>query len=156
LPKTPDLFTSIGFTGQDLDGESGLNDFRGRIYDSRFGRFLSPDPIISDPMSSQGYGRYAYVRNAPTRFTDPSGFCPGDATNCLNSSVPGGGGTPGGIPYSPIQGPPSGNPYDRLNQAWFGINATSFPTPPPQSDLRPARSNQNGTTGGTVGDVRQG
>jgi hypothetical protein len=39
------------------------------------GRFLSPDPIVQAPHDTQGFNRYAYVRNNPLRYTDPSGFC---------------------------------------------------------------------------------
>jgi len=44
-----------------------------RVYDSDIGRFLSADTIIQDPHDSQAYNRYAYVRNNPLMFTDPSG-----------------------------------------------------------------------------------
>jgi hypothetical protein len=47
----------------------------GRVYDPVLGRFLSPDPIVQAPYDTQGLNRYAYVRNNPMRYTDPSGFC---------------------------------------------------------------------------------
>jgi hypothetical protein len=46
----------------------------GRIYDPMIGRFLQPDPIISEPYNSQNFNRYAYVLNNPLMYTDPSGY----------------------------------------------------------------------------------
>ena len=33
----------------------------GRVYDPELGRFLSADPLIQFPESTQGFDRYAYV-----------------------------------------------------------------------------------------------
>jgi len=44
-----------------------------RFYDSALGRWLSTDTIVPDPGSSQSYNRYAYVRNSPLNFVDPTG-----------------------------------------------------------------------------------
>ncbi|QSQ27350.1 hypothetical protein JY651_21645 [Pyxidicoccus parkwayensis] len=63
-----------GFTGHEHDEESGLINMRGRIYDPKLGRFLSPDPFIQAPLRSQSFNRYSYVLNNPLRFTDPSGY----------------------------------------------------------------------------------
>jgi hypothetical protein len=46
----------------------------GRIYDPEIGKFLSADPTLQFPESTQGYNRYAYAGNNPLTFTDPSGF----------------------------------------------------------------------------------
>jgi len=46
----------------------------GRVYEPSLGRFLSPDPLVSDPSNSQTFNRYSYVRNNPLSYTDPSGF----------------------------------------------------------------------------------
>ncbi|MFN8382522.1 MAG: hypothetical protein U0V02_11300 [Anaerolineales bacterium] len=51
-----------------------------------------PDTIVPDPYNSQDYDRYAYARNNPMRYTDPSGHatCEGanwdDGPKCLNNS----------------------------------------------------------------------
>ena len=37
-------------------------------------RWTQPDPIIQDPNNPQDYDRYAYVRNNPVNFIDPSGY----------------------------------------------------------------------------------
>jgi len=72
-PTTPAL-TRIGFTGQEQDGDMGLTDMKGRIYDPLAGRFMSADPIVQAPFWSQGLNRYSYVFNNPVNYTDPSGF----------------------------------------------------------------------------------
>ena len=44
-----------------------------RIYDPFLGRFLSPDPLIQDPASTQNFNRYAYCLNNPLKYTDEDG-----------------------------------------------------------------------------------
>ena len=53
---------------------SGLIHMNGRVYDPIIGRFLSADPFIPNPMSTQSFNRYSYVQNNPLSSTDPSGF----------------------------------------------------------------------------------
>jgi RHS repeat-associated protein len=68
--------TRRGYTGHEHLDEVGLIHMNGRVYDPQLGRFLSADPIVSDPGSTQGFNRYAYVYNNPLRAVDPSGFEP--------------------------------------------------------------------------------
>jgi RHS repeat-associated protein len=77
----------FGFTGQEHDDEFGLINMGGRIYDPEARRFLTPDPVVAEPMSSQAHNRYAYVRNNPTTMTDPTGF-EGCAGSVLNGDCP--------------------------------------------------------------------
>jgi RHS repeat-associated protein len=63
-----------GYTGHEHLDEVGLIHMNGRIYDPMIGRFLQPDPIISEPYNSQNFNRYAYVLNNPLMYTDPSGY----------------------------------------------------------------------------------
>jgi RHS repeat-associated protein len=63
-----------GFTGHEHEDEFGLINMIGRIYDPEARRFLTPDPFIQDPLSSQSHNRYSYVWNNPSTFTDPTGF----------------------------------------------------------------------------------
>jgi RHS repeat-associated protein len=64
------------FTGKERDSESGLDNFGARYDASSLGRFMSPDPVhilkqkLVDP---QQWNMYAYVRNNPLRFVDPTG-----------------------------------------------------------------------------------
>nr|VFK45027.1 MAG: RHS repeat-associated core domain-containing protein [Candidatus Kentron sp. TC] len=67
-------FTNRGFTGHEHVDEMGLIHMNGRVYDPRLGRFLSADPNIQAPHSTQSYNRYSYVLNNPLKYTDPSGF----------------------------------------------------------------------------------
>lgn len=66
---------------------------RGRIYDPRTGRFLSPDPVIADPLSGQDLNWFSYVGNDPMNHTDPTGFCR-DELGCGPDTPPIGGGDP--------------------------------------------------------------
>ena len=53
---------SRGFTKHEHLDRTGLIPMNGRVYDPRLGRFLSPDPIVGDPTSSQSWNLYSYVR----------------------------------------------------------------------------------------------
>lgn len=65
------------FTGKERDPESGLDNFGARYDSSSMGRFMSPDPLyieahrLADP---QRLNLYAYARNNPANFTDPTGL----------------------------------------------------------------------------------
>ena len=63
-----------GFTGREVDPESGLYYFRRRYYDPRTGRFLSEDPLGGDVALPHSFNLYPYASNNPLRFTDPFGL----------------------------------------------------------------------------------
>jgi len=65
--------TDRGYTGHEHLDELGLINMNARIYDPLLGRFLSPDPEVTDEERMQNYNRYAYVMNNPLSYTDPSG-----------------------------------------------------------------------------------
>ena len=65
--------SSRGFTGHEHMDEVGLINMNARLYDPQVGRFVSPDPYIQSVTDSQSYNRYAYVRNNPLSYTDPTG-----------------------------------------------------------------------------------
>jgi RHS repeat-associated protein len=67
------LPTDFGFTGQRNDATIGLYDYHARWYDPYLNRFISADTIVPDPNNPQDFNRYAYVRNNPLRYIDPSG-----------------------------------------------------------------------------------
>jgi RHS repeat-associated protein len=76
-PNHPNRFM---FTGREFDKDTGLYYYRARYYNPEIGRFLQTDPI--------GYGDgmnwYAYCKNNPIGYIDPSGLCDicGDPGNC--------------------------------------------------------------------------
>lgn len=47
---------------------TGFYDYGARLYDPASGRWISPDKLLVD-----GLNRYAYVRNNPLRYVDPTG-----------------------------------------------------------------------------------
>jgi len=65
------------FTSKERDAETGLDYFEARYYSNSQGRFTSSDPLyiemkrLSDP---QQLNLYAYTRNNPLKFTDPTGL----------------------------------------------------------------------------------
>ena len=66
--------TPRGFTGHEHLDDFQLVHMNGRVYDPALGRFMSADPFVQFPESTQGLNRYAYVDNNPLSFTDPSGY----------------------------------------------------------------------------------
>ncbi|MEO0616403.1 MAG: RHS repeat-associated core domain-containing protein [Pseudomonadota bacterium] len=63
-----------GYTGHEHLDHLGLIHMNGRVYDPELGRFISPDPNVQFPESTQGFNRYTYVGNNPMSYSDPSGF----------------------------------------------------------------------------------
>ena len=61
------------YTGQERDASTGLYFYNARYYDPVLGRFLSPDTYVQNPLDPQTLNRYAYARNNPILYTDPSG-----------------------------------------------------------------------------------
>jgi RHS repeat-associated protein len=66
--------TRHGYTGHTMLGNSGLIHMNGRVMDASIGRFISPDPYITEPGNTQNFNRYSYVVNNPMSNVDPSGF----------------------------------------------------------------------------------
>jgi hypothetical protein len=46
----------------------------GRVYDYNLGRFMSVDPFIQSPTSTQSINPYSYIMNNPLAGTDPTGY----------------------------------------------------------------------------------
>ncbi|WP_028315502.1 RHS repeat domain-containing protein [Desulfatibacillum aliphaticivorans] len=61
------------YTGQEKDFSTGLYNYNARLYDPILGRFTSADIFVPDPLDPQSYNRFAYCRNNPLSYTDPSG-----------------------------------------------------------------------------------
>ncbi len=78
---TSGSLTSIGFTGQRLDTDTGLMYYGARFYDPVLGYFVSADTVGVDKGASQSRNRYAYVLNNPLNTIDPTGHDPQCANN---------------------------------------------------------------------------
>jgi RHS repeat-associated protein len=118
-PALPFSSENLGFTERESDLGVGLLNMLGRLYDPRIGRFVSPDPLISNPLSSQRYNPYSYVDNNPLRWTDPTGL-----------QVEGG--TLYAVGYGPPSQPWEWNPYiPPLSAPPLLSGLDSPPTPPP-------------------------
>jgi len=71
------------FTGQRQepgDAALGLYNYNARFYSTTLGRFASVDPVAGAEGDPQAWNAYAYVRNNPLIYSDPTGMNPfGDA-----------------------------------------------------------------------------
>ncbi len=123
---------SSGFTGHRHDAELGLVNMRGRLYDPMVGRFVSPDPFVTDPFSSQGMNRYSYVQNRPLSFVDPSGFT-GEGGPC-------GGGAKNFVVPNPY-------PINRGEATFAPTMGSVIPPPPPQFFVFPCPDDERRRTG---------
>jgi len=65
-----DPYNTVGFTGKQLDGATGLTYFGARWYDAASGKFMSRDPI------RDGWNWHAYVGGDPVNSVDPWGLSP--------------------------------------------------------------------------------
>ena len=66
--------TDYGFTGKELDKETGLYYYGARYYDSTIGRFISEDPWEGDLANPQTLNKYSYAINNPIFYIDPTGM----------------------------------------------------------------------------------
>ncbi|WP_240200039.1 RHS repeat-associated core domain-containing protein [Shewanella sp. LC6] len=74
-----------GFTDHEHLSEQQLIHMNGRIYDYNLGRFMSVDPFIQSPTSTQSVNPYSYIMNNPLAGTDPTGYyaeCPDRNEGC--------------------------------------------------------------------------
>jgi RHS repeat-associated protein len=68
-----DYSTDKRFTGKIWDSSTELYFYGARYYDPTLGRFITADPTIQHPYDPQDLCRYAYARNNPIRYIDPTG-----------------------------------------------------------------------------------
>lgn len=61
------------YTGEIYDVETGLYYLRARYYDPTIGRFISEDSFEGQVNNPLSLNQYAYVRNNPLIYVDPSG-----------------------------------------------------------------------------------
>ncbi|MFZ3080680.1 MAG: RHS repeat-associated core domain-containing protein [Bellilinea sp.] len=65
--------TDYRYTGQREESELGLYYYVARFYDPSIMQFNQPDSLIPDPYNPLDWDRYAYSRNNPIRYNDPTG-----------------------------------------------------------------------------------
>lgn len=124
-PVTPVVNVPYKYTGKELDASTELYNYEARQYEPALGRFISPDTVVPDPFNPQDFNRYAYVRNSPFSFTDPTGYEPADH-NCPNVFPP----IVGCESYQGL--PPTQNlPPVQVPQ----VDVTAPPPPPPLPPL---------------------
>jgi RHS repeat-associated protein len=61
------------YNSQELDRETNFYYYNARHYDPEIGRFVTPDTVIDGELSTQGWNRFAYVKNNPIMYKDPTG-----------------------------------------------------------------------------------
>jgi hypothetical protein len=61
----------------------------GRVYDYNLGRFMSVDPLIQSPTSTQSVNPYSYIMNNPLAGTDPTGYAAEEIEKKIKVSVTG-------------------------------------------------------------------
>ncbi len=89
------LQTDFTFTGQKFDASDGLMYYGARYYDAALGRFISADTLVPGAGNPQNLNRYAYVRNNPVKYVDPTGHRACGDPEDLDCDTPSGVGTPG-------------------------------------------------------------
>ncbi|MBR1549665.1 MAG: hypothetical protein IJ634_03420 [Bacteroidales bacterium] len=62
-----------GFTGHEHYDRFRIINMNARLYDPVIGRFFSPDPLVTNPYSTQGFNRYSYCGNNPVMYIDKNG-----------------------------------------------------------------------------------
>ncbi|MBX3329343.1 MAG: hypothetical protein KF722_02995 [Nitrospira sp.] len=72
---TPAIDVPYKYTGKEFDYSTDFYYYESRYYDPWFGRFISPDTIVPDPLNPQDFNRYSYARNSPPNYIDPTGYC---------------------------------------------------------------------------------
>ncbi|MGQ0798875.1 MAG: FG-GAP-like repeat-containing protein [Pseudomarimonas sp.] len=78
--------TTRGYTGHEMVDGLDVVHMNGRIYDSRLGRFMQPDPVVYVFVPAS-WNAYAYVYNNPLANVDPSGYEPVLGTTLVIASA---------------------------------------------------------------------
>jgi len=91
------FWTPLRFPGQYFDAETDLFENWSRYYDPSIGRYLQPEPKLTDPVHVVGTaafeGRsvptYSYANNNPLFFVDPDGNAPCQTTYdcCIKNAM---------------------------------------------------------------------
>ncbi len=128
----------IRFAGKELDPETGQQYFDARYYRNTWGRFSAVDPLhvraaMTDP---QQWNRYAYARNNPLAYGDPSGAFAITIVKFLTFLTLSRGGGGGGL-----KGYLVGAGAFLVGAYWDDVRSAMFPESPPNPRIdvgRPA------------------
>ncbi|HLG18296.1 MAG TPA: RHS repeat-associated core domain-containing protein [Bdellovibrionota bacterium] len=55
------------------DKETNFYDYGARAYNAKMFKFTTPDSVVPDPTNPQSLNRYAYTKNNPLKYVDPTG-----------------------------------------------------------------------------------
>lgn len=145
-----------GFTDHEHDDESGLINAGGRMYDSTTGRFLTPDPVVSNVLDGQAINPYSYVKNRPLELIDPTGLWDCSVATCsavtsMTTTVSGGSTTHTTVTTSVDLRPPEDSSSARVALPQHGEIG-------PSGGLyfQPGQSSESGTSLGGLSQAHTG
>ncbi len=127
------------FTDQELDPETGLYNYKARLYDPNIGRFITPDSIIPDPYDPQSLNRYSYCRNNPLIYVDPNGHMDVDVDTGLSNND-----------SKEENGGPEPDPTTTTDPTTFGFEFTVDDKFKPKNEEPNEQTQQFGCTLGTL------
>jgi RHS repeat-associated protein len=142
-----DPVTVHGFTDQEHADTVRLIHMGGRVYDYTLGRFLSVDPIVSNPLNSQSLNAYSYIGNNPLSGIDPTGY-----QSCTGSNVDRGAGTDcrdQGVSTTLVN-PSGGQSLNALSDKITGIGASHWNQ---RVDAMTAKGSLSTPTSGSPADI---
>ena len=76
MESTGNVDNNITYAGYQYDEETGLYYLNARMYDPKIARFLQEDTYRGDPNDPLSLNLYAYVKNNPLIYYDPTGHWP--------------------------------------------------------------------------------
>ena len=79
--------TKYKYTGQREESSFGLYFYNARWYDPVSGRFAQADTIVPGAGDVQAWDRYAYVKNSPINYTDPTGHWENETNDPLEEQL---------------------------------------------------------------------
>jgi len=70
---TGSVANALQYQGREYDSESGLYNFRARVYDPTIGRFLTKDPLLGQMRDPRSMQPYVYAFHDPVNVKDATG-----------------------------------------------------------------------------------
>lgn len=88
--QTGSSANKFGYTGHQMDNETGLIYFQARYYDPQLGRFITQDPFEGDWMTPMSLHHYLYAYGNPTVYIDLNGYASFDEVKAGSARFAGG------------------------------------------------------------------